>query len=198
MKKIFMTMILIWIVLTPCRFYSQVGVGMRDNRFVFGDYEFSDKVTIKLEHSVFAEKFSYQYVRACLNYMGAVEKLYYKAGAYFGTTYNNSFYSAGLNVGLRYAFDRILIDAKINPHYDSGLGSKLCYAGGIGFVIGQNVNLLAGYTTVPVYREPEKRITVGFDFHVANLSVSPQVSTVVTGASKGKTLRVLMGFRYQF
>lgn len=179
--------------------YGQFGVGIRDNRFVYGDFTFCKNYEVKLEQSVFSEKIGFQYLRAYIGYKNSYKALSYKADAYFGSTYNRSYYSAGANLSARYTlFNRVIVDARLNPHYDSGAGYNTCFYAGAGVIITRHIDLLAGYSTIPEYRLSEKRIRAGFDFHVSNLSVSPMLSIDVDGASKGKTLRALVSFRYQF
>lgn len=177
--------------------FCQFGVGIRDNRFIYGDFTFCKNYEVKLEHSVFSEKIGYQYLRAYAGYKGSWKTLDYKALAYFGAVYNGSYHSGGGMAQLRYRLiDRIVIDAVLNPHYDSGYGYKTCFSAGGGVIITRNIDILAAYTTIPEYRMSEKRVHVGFDFHVKGLSVTPALSVAADGDSK--TIRALMGFRYQF
>lgn len=194
--RILFTALLLTVV---ARGLAQFGVGVRDNRYIYGDFTFARHLEVKLEHSVFSEKFGYQYVRGYFGYKNGWNDLTYKTQAYFGTTYNGSYYSAGALVKGRYTLvRRLLVDAALNPHYDSDYGYKTCFSAGLGCVITKNIDILAAYTTIPEYRMSEKRVRAGFDFHVKSLSVYPELSIAVDGSSKTKSLRALMGFRYQF
>lgn len=81
---------------------------------------------------------------------------------------------------------------------DRANGYNTCYEAVAGVSIVKAINLLAGYSTIPEYRQSEKRALVGFDFHVGHLNVSPVLSLATTGASKANRLRLLMNFNYQF
>ncbi len=178
---------------------AQFGAGMRDNRYVYGDYCFLNHWVIKLEQSIYSEKIGYQYLRGYFGYQNHVKEFSYKAEAYFGSPYNGDYYSTGaLAEGSYSFFNRFMINAKLNPHYDSSIGYKTCFYAGAGMKLTKSIDILAGYSTIPVYRESEKRVLAGFDFHVANLSVNPQISISAGGNSKTKTLRPALGFRYQF
>lgn len=182
---------------------AQFGAGMRDNRFIYGDFTFLNHYEVKLEHSIFAEKLGYQYLRAYAGYKGDVGhrsfKLEYKAQAYFGAAYNRSYYSGGALIQARCTlFRRLIIDGRLNPHYDSGNRYETCFYAGAGAVITRHIDILAGYTTIPEYRISERRVHLGFDVHVGQLSVNPALSVAADGASRAKTLRVLAAFRYQF
>lgn len=179
--------------------FCQFGVGVRDSRFIYGDFTFRRHWTVKLEESVFPEKIGLQYLRAYAGYKGDWKSLDYDAQAYFGACYNGNYHSYGLLASARYTlFDRVMIDGKINPHYDSGYGYKTCFYAGAGVKITKNIDVLAGYTTIPEYRMSEKRVHAGFDFHVNRLSVQPMLSIETSGDRNAKTLRTLVGFRYQF
>lgn len=178
---------------------AQFGVGLRDNRFIYGDFTFLNHYEVKLEHSVFAEKIGYQYLRAYAGYKGSLRHLDYKGQLYFGSAYNRSYYSGGALISARCTlFSRLIIDGRLNPHYDSAYGYKTCFYAGAGAVITRNIDILAGYTTIPEYRMSENRTHLGFDFHVGKLSVCPTLSVATSGASKAKTLRVLAAFSYGF
>lgn len=193
------TLLLTLFLLIAPSAYARFGVGMRDNRFVYGDFTFKNHYEVKLEQSVFSEKLGYQHLRGYLGYKGDSRNFDYSARAYFGSTYNGSYHDYGVLAELKYTFiDRIMIEGKLNPHYDSGCDYETCFYAGAGVVITKNIDVHAGYTTIPEYRMSEKRLYAGFDFHVGSLSATPAVSIAVSDAEKGKTTRVLMGFRYQF
>lgn len=179
--------------------YCQFGVGVRDSRFVYGDFTFLRHWEVELEQSIFSEKIGFQYLRGYAGYKGDWKSLDYKAQAYFGACYNGDYHSYGLLASARYTlFNRVMVDGKINPHYDSGYGYKTCFYAGAGVRITDNINVMAGYTTIPEYRMSEKRVHAGFDFHVKRLSVQPLISFETDGSRNTKTLRTLVSFRYQF
>lgn len=173
--------------------------GVRDNRHVYASYTLRSHYVFKIEQSVYAEKFGYQYIRAYAGYKGAAASLSYSGQAYFGTAYNGSYRSFGALAGARYGFlKRLSVDARINPHYDSGYGYKTCFSAGAGVGITKAIDFVAAYTTIPEYRMSEKRVQAGFDVRVGGLCVSPRLSIAAEGASKAKTLRALMSFSYVF
>lgn len=190
---------LLFAALFPVLAYCQFGVGMRDNRYVYADYTFCRHFNVKVEQSVYAEKIGFQYLRAYAGYRNSVAGIDYGVQGYFGAAYNGSYHSGGAMAKARYkVLERIIIDASLNPHYDSEYGYNTCYSIGAGVVITKNIDIVGEYSTIPQYRMPEKRLNGGFDFHVRSLSVMPRLSIDVAGTSRFKTLRALMGFRYQF
>lgn len=196
MKRI-LSVIIMSLLCVTC--FSQISVGIRDNRHVYGQYVLKKKYSFKLEQSVYAEKLGYQTLRGYIGYRSNYRGLVYSAEAYLGSTYNGSYYTTGGFARGRYAFvDRLFVDVALNPHYDSTIGYETCFAVGAGFVITRDIDIVAGYTTVPEYRLSEKRVQGGFDFHVAGLTVSPRLSIGTSGVNKAKTLRALMSFSYEF
>lgn len=179
--------------------YAQFGVGVRDNRYVYGDFCFKNHWIVKLEQSVYSEKFGYQTLRGYIGYKAKVQSFSYKVQAYFGSPYNGSYYSTGVLADGSYTFiNRLTINATLNPHYDSSIGYETCFYAGVGVVLTKHIDILAGYTTIPVYRESEKRVLAGFNFHLGNLSVKPQISIAAAGSTKAKSLRPAMNFEYKF
>lgn len=199
MKPYIRIIILSLLVLTSIDSNAQFGVGIRDNRYIYGDFCFLNHWVIKLEQSVYSEKIGYQYVRGYCGYKGQLQNFSYKVQAYFGSPYNRAYYSTGALVDGSYTLiNRIKVNATLNPHYDSSAGYKTCFYVGAGVRIIKDIDILAGYTTIPTYREPEKRILAGFDFHIANMSVKPQISIAAGGNTKAKSLRPIVSFHYQF
>ena len=47
---------------------AQVAVGLRDNRYGFISYTHQEHWLLKLEHSIYAEKFSFQKIRLAIGY----------------------------------------------------------------------------------------------------------------------------------
>lgn len=178
---------------------AQFAVGIRDNRFVYGEYTYKGHYQARIEESVFSEKMGYQYLRGYLGYLGNNYGIKYSVEGYFGSAYNRSYYSGGARAEVGYTFfNRLLTDVKLNPHYDSGFGYKTCFETEAGVVITRNIDVLISYTTIPEYRMSENRVHLGFDFHIKGLSVKPQLSLATDGASKAKNLRMLLGFKYSF
>ena len=178
---------------------AQISVGMRDNRHVYGSYLLKGHYRFCVEQSLYAEKIGYQTLRGYIGYSDNLLDIDYSGDVYAGSAYNGDYYNIGALLGARYkAAGRIIINARINPHYDSALGYKTCWEAGAGVVITDNINVIASYTTIPEYRMSEKRVRAGFEFSVKQLSVSPCLSVATSGAGKSKTLRALMSFSYKF
>lgn len=179
---------------------AQWSVGMRDNRYVYGQYLLKSHYLFKVEESVFSQKISSQYLRAYVGYRGTVNQVIeYTGTAYYGHTYGSYFYSAGARVDLRYGFcKRLFVEGSLNPHYDSGYGYNTAFKVEAGASLSSAINLMAGYTTIPQFRECEKRVYGGFDFHVGRLCVTPVFSLPAADFSEIKNLRVQMGFEYEF
>lgn len=180
--------------------YAQFSVGMRDNRYVFGQYLLDSHYNFKIEQSIFSEKIGFQTLRAYAGYESSIhDVLDYMAEAYFGAAYNRSYSTTGAIISAKYAFiKRLGIKASLNPHYDSKLGYSTCFLAGAFVGLSKEIDLIAAYTTIPEFRMSEKRIRLGFDFHVSRLTVSPNVSIAAGSKQKVKNLRVLVGFSYCF
>lgn len=196
MKRLLMTLVIAMAVLPAI---AQISVGIRNNRFVNVAFLYKEHYSVKLEQSVFSESLGLQYLRGYAGYQTTISHVDLKGSAYFGCTYNRMYYSAGISADVRYSPVKVLlIDARIMPHYDSGFGYTTCYYGGAGCRLTRNIDILAGYTNIPEYRMPEKRLNVGFDFHVGNLKVAPRLSLNVSSNSGPKSLRPLIDFEYSF
>ncbi len=197
--KYFLPLLLFF--LTSLSSYSKVGVGVKNNRYIYGELMFKDHYALGLNVSVFSEKIGFQYAKAYFGYRNSIIKnLDYTVSGEFGSALNGSYYSGGAKAGITYtAFKRLFIDAVINPHYDSGYGYKTCFSAGPGVIITNEIDFFVKYTTIPEYRMSEERLHIGFDFKVKKLSVTPILS-VGTSAQNGggKNFRILMSFNYIF
>lgn len=180
--------------------YAQFSVGMRDNRYAFGQYLLDCHYSFKIEQSIFSEKIGFQTLRAYAGYQSSVhDVLDYMAEAYFGSAYNRSYNTVGAIISAKYAFiKRLGIKASLNPHYDSTLGYSTCFLAGAFVGLSKDIDITAAYTTIPEYRMSERRVQLGFDFHVSRLTVSPHVSIATGGKQKVKNIRSLISFSYQF
>lgn len=180
--------------------YAQFSVGMRDNRYAFGQYLLNSHYSFKIEQSIFSEKIGFQTLRAYAGYQSELhDVLDYMAEAYFGSAYNRSYNVTGAIISAKYAFvKRLGIKASLNPHYDSTLGYSTCFLAGAFVGLSKDIDITAAYTTIPEYRVSERRVQLGFDFHVSHLIVSPRLSIAAGGNQKAKNLRSLISFSYQF
>lgn len=197
MKRIVLTLIIAIAFFASS--HAQISVGVRDNRHIFCEYLLKNNYLFKLEESVYAESFGFQTLRADVAYTSTVSNLQYSGGLYFGSAYNGSYFITGANINLRLTlFKRLLLMGGLNPHYDSQVKYKTCYAAGAGVRITKNIDFSVAYTTIPEYRMSENRVKGGFRFSVSKLEVEPQLSISVKGNDRFKTLRALMSFKYTF
>lgn len=77
-------------LLVGCSAFAQWSVGVRDTRYVNVSYTFHKHWSAKLEHSVYSEKFQYQYVRLYMSYKHRIGRFLISGEPYFGMTYKNS------------------------------------------------------------------------------------------------------------
>lgn len=197
MKRFLLAIVIVLTALDYAQ--GQISVGVRDNRHIFGEYLLKGKYQFRLEQSVYSEKIGFQSLRADVGYTSSIAGLRYYGGAYFGSVYNRSYCIAGANINLEYTFfDRLIINGRLNPHYDSTVKYKTCFLAGAGIIITKHIDFLAAYSTIPEYRMSENRIRAGFSFQVSNLEVQPIVSVSVKGNDKAKTIRTLFCFKYSF
>lgn len=178
--------------------YAQFGVGLRDTRYVNVNYTLKDRFFFEFEQSIFAEKLGFQYFRVYCGYKGAFGPVNYHANAYYGMAWNNSYRNAGLDLHINYFYRFIGAYGNLNPHYDSLYETKVFFRVGLAGNLTKQLTLKCDYNTIPTYREGEKRIRFGLNFHLANLYVEPLVSIPVEGNDKFKSLRVLVSFNYTF
>ncbi|MBQ2838900.1 MAG: hypothetical protein IJE73_04580 [Muribaculaceae bacterium] len=195
MKKILLFTLL---VLVGVSCYAQWSIGLRDNNYVNVAYELNKKWEFKLEHSVFAEKIPYQYIRVNAGYKQQVSKFEFLGFVYGGTIYNGDFYNVGAKIGAEYSpINRLKIKAAINPHYDSGYDYSTCYQGGVWFNAYKALSIVASVSNIPEYRKAEDRVYLGLSFDVGPLWVSPRVSIPIEDSSV-KSMRLLTSVKYEF
>lgn len=178
--------------------YARFGVGLRDTRYVNVNYHFKQNWTAKLEHSIYAEKLSCQYLRLYLGWETSFGIVDVQVEPYFGMTYSNSYSSAGMLVGAKvYALKWLGIEGAVIPHHDSGLGYKTCFLGGLDFRCTKDISITGSVTNRPEYREAQTRVHGGVRFSSGNLWVHPEIS-IPTSSSQGKNIRVLVSMGYEF
>lgn len=176
---------------------AQIGIGLRDSRYVNVNYRFRDCLTAKFEQSVYSEKLSYQYFRIYAGYEHSFGIFTIKAEPYFGMTYNNSYSNEGIAIGGSVTPLKWLgIDAAVVPHHDSGMGYTTCYSASLDFKCTRQVSVTAGLTNRPEYREAERRARGGLKFNVDNLWVHPELSIPTEGEVKNVRVVVSMGYRF--
>lgn len=173
--------------------------GLRNTRYIYGGYRFSDNFKVELNHSLFSEKIGYQAVGAKFGYARSIAKFDLGASVSGSTAWNGSYGIVSGAIDVRYNPLNVLsFEGTLSPLYDSGYGYNTCFSVGAAVNITRQINIMARYTTIPDYRKSEKRIRGGFGFKVKNLYVEPNVSVPVSGSEKFKNLRVLVNFNYCF
>ena len=177
---------------------AQFGIGMRDTRYLNINYTFATRFNAEFEHSVFAEKFKYQHVRFSGSYTLPVKNFEFQAKPYFGTLYDGDYYDVGAFLCVRYNVVKpLMLCGTLNPHYDSGFSYKTCFMLGAECKVYKDLSVVAQYTTIPEYRQSEKRIRAGLKLDVGRLWVQPLLSIPVE-SGKTKSVRVAVSMGYQF
>lgn len=172
-----------------------VYLGMRDSQYGQIGYEHKGRFVGMLEHSFYNTKIEYQKVRLLCGYDYRKETYSIKAMPYVSTLWNGYYYDWGLQMKGQYLIaDNYLLQAELNPHYDSGLGYSTCYALGADCFFSKNIGVSFDYGNIPVYRMPEKRIQGGLMFREGALWVNPCIS--VSTESDARVLRVMCNFGY--
>lgn len=189
----------IFAILSILAVKAQFSVGIHDSRYVYGTYSPVDNLDLTLQHSLYSEKFAFQRIELAAGYgMPFASMFHWHTGIYGATTWNGNYQVVGAHASLSFDYRRIGISGRIQPIYDSGLKYMTTYAFSARAKIISNIDLLAAYTTIPEFRESEKRLRGGFEFKVNRLKVSPQLSFSLEQSSRFKNMRVLMSMNYDF
>lgn len=184
-------------LLLPLMMQAQIAIGMRDSKYVNVTYTTKSSLGIGLEHSVFSQEIETQYIRGMLSYASSFRNFGCKANLYYGTPYDGAYYNCGMMLSANYGVNKtITLMASLNPHYDSYYEYKTCYNAGVSLQLCNEIKAWVMYSTIPEFRQDEKRIKAGLDFTVQNLSVSPFLSIPVEG--KVKSCRLLVNAKYSF
>lgn len=192
-----MTVLVSLLLLSTVYVSAQVSIGLRDNQYVTVGYTYKQSWNVKLEHSIFSQKFSTQYVRFMLGYKHRWNRVSVNAQPYYGTIYRGDFHNAGIMLNGRWqVLKRWNVECTLNPHYDSEYDYTTCVLFGTGLHLYKALSAVLQYSTIPEYRMKEKRIKAGLHFAVDKLRVFPMLSIPVDGS--GKHVRVLCGFEYEF
>lgn len=187
--------VVVLILLLAQSLMAQIYLGLRDNRYASIGYIFSSKYDVNIEQSMYPEDLGFQYVRlnANANFSAVNLMLCYKL--YYGLLYNYDYYDVGGDFRVGYNFiKRFDAYVDVNPHYDSGYSYKTNYGFGLKAKVYKGAGVVAGYSTIPEYRQSEKRIRVGLVFEENTLSVSPVVS--LPAKRDIMTTRVLVSINY--
>lgn len=176
---------------------AQVFLGIRDSRYFQAGYQFEHGTYLNLEHSAFSEIFQYQKIRLGGGYTHNRKDFTLDTNLYGSTLWNGGYHDAGLYIMGDYRIRKPWkIDVALNPHYDTELGYQTCFFVGTSVNVHRDIALTAHYSTIPEYRESEKRVRIGAKLKVANLWVHPVISIPATKDTKN--FRVLCSMRYLF
>lgn len=191
------TVFIVLFLLLPLGMKAQFSIGLRDSKYVGVSYTHKNSLGIGLEHSVFSQEVKTQYVRATMSYANLLNGFDYKAGIYYGTPYDGAYYNCGMMLSANYGISKaISLMATLNPHYDSYFEYKTCFDAGASFRLCTDISALLSYSTIPEFRQDEKRVKVGFNLTVQHLSVSPYLSIPAEGPVK--SARLLVNINYVF
>lgn len=177
---------------------AQIDIGLRDSKYANISYSFKNRYSIKLEHSIYSGKISTQYVRGILSSCIPLTKtIDVQGGVYYGMPYNGTYYNLGARIDAYIGItNRVRMLASINPHYDSYFYYKTSYKIGALCIINPEIDFVLCYSTIPEYRQVEKRFNAGLKFHVRNLRIYPYLSFPLEKPIK--SVRVLVSFDYSF
>lgn len=178
---------------------AQFSIGMRDTRHVNVGYTCRDHYFVQLEQSIYSEKIQYQYARLYVGCKWDILPSFHVEGkAYYGMAWNNYYRNLGLQVSGSYRWKFLQPYAVLNPHYDSYYDFQMLYRGGAAFHVTRQLAVKCDYTTIPAYRESEKRVRLGLGIGVENLYVEPMCSVPAEGDNKMKSWRVELSLNYIF
>jgi len=191
---------------------AQISVGFRNSHFASVQYTFANHTAVAVEQSLFAEKLQCQHIRLYGIYppLQLTSRINLSGEAYFGTTYNGSYQDMGAvvtaNANIFHgnnekATGRTNIYASVNPHYDTTLKYKTCFAAGFETHLCRSISFVSEYTTIPEYRQSEQRLRCGFRFFImsqnyGSLSVQPLVSIPLEELPQNSRFHV--NFTYTF
>lgn len=198
MKKILLTFLIFCNLSFANHFSKDAFIGIKNSKYGFVGYEFSNGFGLALTHSLWVQDAS-QYIQISPFYTFTLHETV--SGAYsifYGTTYENGFYCYGslLTLRLNWLQNLLSIEMTLSPKYDSDLGYKSGYElkGVIEFF--SQLAIYTGFRNIPEYRMFEKRAFGGLRFSVNNLSVSPEFS--IPFNQKTEYTRLHINFIYGF
>lgn len=200
MKTFFKTIALAVVVLfTADSVSAQISAGITDSRYVYGCYALKSKIKFKIEHSLYSEKVGFQRVGVGVGYEKQLPLGFSLGGSVMGaTTWNRNYQLVSAEASLKYDYRRVGLEAVVNPRYDSGLHYDTCWKAGAKVKISDPISVCMDYSTIPLYRMSEQRLSGGFEFSVLNLRVTPELSVSMEKTTRLKNMRVLMSMNYEF
>lgn len=175
-----------------------LGAGVRDSYYVFAQASYADSY-LGAEHSVYSYDAKYQYWRLYTGSRTTIPYAEFSGRIFYGRTWCGNYWNAGALLTARaLPPGPVSVFATLNPLYDSGLKYHTCFAAGAAVRIFKPVSLRASYTTIPEFRESEKRVRAGVEVKVGGLSVVPELSIPTNPTNRSRRLRLLMSFSYLF
>ena len=181
-------------------------ISMRDSRFIQFQHTFMHHWPVMLEHSIYSEKISLQHFRIHAGYQHQIleDRLTMEFLGYFGSTHKGSYQDYGAFVRMAYRFDaddNYSLQGILNPHYDTGLDYKTCFAFStyVGFC--KVAAFYLEYTTIPEFRQSEERVRTGARIRInspqyGTLAVTPMLSIPLQ--QRYEKIRLHVNFTYQF
>lgn len=174
-----------------------MSVGLRDTQYAYVGAMWRQTAGLAIEHSIFSEPFSLQYVRVYGRFHRHVGQVGFEVSPYYGCTYDGAFYNVGGLFGAIWrVVRRVEVYGSLNPVYDSRLGYKTTFCIGGYVKVLKPVDVTVEYSTIPRYRQSERLVNGGFRFRVGGLSVTPRLSFPIK--ERTKSVRVLVSFDYSF
>ncbi len=177
----------------------KLGAGVRDSYYVNAGASVAEHAFLRAEHSVYSYEARYQYWRLYAGGMARVPYASFEGSVFYGRTWCGSYWSAGSLLTARVLPPGpVSVSATLNPLYDSGLKYHTCFAAGVAVRVCEPVSLVAAYTTIPEFRESEKRVRAGVEVAVGGLRVRPELSIPACGEHGSRRVRLLMSCSYTF
>lgn len=169
--------------------------GVRDNKLITLDADFAGGWHAGAEHSVYYTSWKYQYWRLKAGYRRDFGPVGADLSAYYGKTWTNLYYNAGVRLDARVNIaNRLSVGAAANPNYDSAEKWEMCFNAGAGVRFFRELWATAEYSTIPIYRQSEKRVMVGVMCKSGPLWVHPRVGFPCEGFVKRASIYVSMGY----
>lgn len=182
-----------------CAPARKLGAGVRESYYVNVGASVADHAFVRAEHSVYSYEARNQYWRLYAGGMARVPFVSFEGSAFYGRTWGGSYWSAGALLTARaLPLGPVSVTATLNPLYDSALKYHTCFSAGLAVKVCKPVSLLASYTTIPEFRESEKRVRAGVEVSVGGLRVRPELSVAAESEHRSRSLRLLMSCSYTF
>jgi len=182
---------------------QSIEMGLRDNLYAHANYHSAKGWIAGYEQSFLNTKLEEQSGRIFTGYEFERESWDIKAVAYFGSEYTGIWQAYGVWIEGAYQLHKIYLDAKVNPHYDTGLDFSFCYQAEVGVSLwkkqenNQKVEACISYGNIPEYRMVVNNMRVGAKFTSGNLWVKTMLSMLeFYRGNDQKHIRVICSFSY--